>query len=61
MSEKNLHNKNLPYDLMLLLKVMPTKFSQEDNAIFYHQKSLRELLDFRTEIYIFTCMQVLFL
>ena len=61
MSEKNLNNKNLPYDLMLLLKVMPTNFSQEDNAIFYHQKSLRELLDFRTEIYIFTCMQVLFL
>ena len=39
---------------------MQTNFLQEDNAIFHHQQSLKELLDFHDLNYILTYMHVLF-
>ena len=40
---------------------MQTNFLQKDDGTFYHQKSLRELLDFHTLNYVLTYMHVLFL
>ena len=46
MNETSFDNKNLQHDLMFFLKVMETAFLQQDNAIFYHYKSVKQLLDF---------------
>ena len=46
---------------MLSPEVMQTISLQQDNAIFHHQESLRELLDFHALNYVLTCIHVLFL
>ena len=46
---------------MLFFLVMQALFLQQDNAVFQHQQSLRELLDFHALNYILTCMHVVFL